>query len=90
MKLFVKLDWYLKYTDLSWQNLSFYWFFEYYVIDIVWKSWFEIWNQGIKIILSGEFQLIILSIDWDNEISPKKNKSFFYDLAKQKRQKTKQ
>ena len=50
--------------------------------DILLKSWFEIWKQGIKISLSGEFELIILSINWDNEIWPKKNEPFFNDLAK--------
>ena len=54
--------------------------------NILLKIWFKIWNQSITISLSGEFQLIILSIGWDNTIWPKKNESFFNNLAKQKRQ----
>ena len=43
--------------------------------DFVLKNWFEIWNHGIKISLSGEFQFIILSIDWDNEIWSRKKEN---------------
>ena len=54
--------------------------------DILLTISVQIGNQNIKISLSDEFQLIILSISWDNAIWPKKNKSFFNNLAKQKRQ----
>ena len=49
-------------------------------------SLFQLWDQSIKISLSGEFKLKILSIDWDNPIWPKNNESFFVDRAKQKQQ----
>ena len=54
--------------------------------DFILKIWFQIRNQSIKISLSGEFQLTILSISWDNAIWPKNNESFFDNRAKQKQQ----
>ena len=50
------------------------------------KIWFQIWDQNIKINLSGEFQLIILSKGLDNATWLKNNESFFSDCAKQKQQ----
>ena len=54
--------------------------------NLLLKILVQIWNQGIKISLSGEFQLITLSTSWANAIWLKKKESFFSSLAKQKRQ----
>ena len=44
--------------------------------EILLTIYAQIWNQSIKISLSDEFQLIILSISWDNAIWLKRTSHF--------------
>ena len=57
------------YRFIDFSNITSYWRHNDFISDL----WVQIWDQGIKLSLYAEFQLIILSTGWDIAILPKKN-----------------